>query len=178
MDLSSPTVAVGVFPDSTAAQQAIHQLKARGFTENQIGFASPGHSQLEGATELRSFHAAPSGGIAVGAATGATVGALWGLGIVAGVLPAVGPAIAGGTLAAILASAATGAAVAGVAGALIDFGISEEEAQYYDREFRLGRTIVTVHAGDRHQEAADYFRRAGAFDFDNRRLESAEHGPN
>ena len=74
-----------------------------------------------------------------GLAAGAGVGTLWGLGILAGVLPGIGTAIAGGTLAALLSSAAAGAATAGLAGTLIGFGIPEDEAKYYDEQFRSGR---------------------------------------
>jgi uncharacterized protein (TIGR02271 family) len=80
-------------------------------------------------------------------------------------LPAIGPAIAGGTLAAILASAATGAAAAGLAGALIGLGIPKEEAEYYEGELRAGRTIVTVQAGDRYDEAASILRRYDSYDY-------------
>jgi outer membrane lipoprotein SlyB len=57
--------------------------------------------------------------------------------------------IAGGLLGAVLASAATGAAAGGVVGALTGLGVSDEEAAYYDEEFRKGRTIVAVQTDDR-----------------------------
>ena len=44
----------------------------------------------------------------------------------------------------LLSNAAAGAAVAGLAGALIGYGIPEDEAKYYQGEFEAGRTIVTV----------------------------------
>jgi uncharacterized protein (TIGR02271 family) len=103
-------------------------------------------------------------GTAAGLATGAGVGALWGLGIIAGVLPAVGPAIAGGTLAAILSSAAAGAVAAGLGGALIGLGLSKEEADYYNTEFESGRTVVTVTAAGREQEAESVMRQYGGYD--------------
>jgi len=92
------------------------------------------------------------------------VGGLWAVGIAAGVLPAIGPAIAGGILASILASAATGAVAGGVIGALLGIGVPEDEAKYYDEEFRSGRTIVTVRAENRFDEAQDVLRRHGAYD--------------
>jgi FAD/FMN-containing dehydrogenase len=42
-------------------------------------------------------------------------------------------------------------------------GVPEEEARYYDSEFQAGRTIVTVQAGGRYQEALDILRRQGAY---------------
>jgi len=77
-------------------------------------------------------------------------------------LPAIGPVIAGGVLASVLASAAGGAAVAGIVGALIGMGVPEEEAAYYESEFRSGRTLVTVQADGRYDEVVALLRRHGA----------------
>src|ERR687898_843652 len=84
--------------------------------------------------------------------------------VLAGVIPIVGPAIAGGTLGIILSNAAAGAAAAGLAGALIGYGIPEEEAKYYHGEFEAGRTIVTVQADGRYDEAYAILKRYGAYD--------------
>jgi uncharacterized protein (TIGR02271 family) len=96
------------------------------------------------------------------------VGALWALGIAAGMLPAIGPVIAGGLLASVLASAAGGAAVGGILGALVGLGIPEEEAKYYEGEFRAGRTLVTVKADGRYDEARAILSRHGAYDVKSR----------
>jgi len=103
-----------------------------------------------------------------GVAAGAGVGALWGMGILAGILPAIGPAIAGGTLAALLSSAAAGAAAAGVTGALIGMGIPKEEAEFYESELKSGRTIVTVNADGRRNEAQAILQRFGGYDISSR----------
>jgi len=163
-------MAVGVFPDRASAQQAINDLKRAGFAEDQIGVAARDSDQISGARDLTDKDTATKAGAGagIGAATGAGVGALWGLGVLSGVLPAIGPAIAGGTLAAILSSAAAGAAVAGLTGALIGAGIPEEEAHYYEGEFKAGRTIVTVHADGRYQEALSIMRRFGGYDMHGR----------
>jgi len=78
-------------------------------------------------------------------------------------LPAIGPVIAGGLFASVLASAAGGAAVAGIVGALVGLGIPEEEAQYYEQEFKAGRTLVTVQANGRYDEAMTILRRHGSY---------------
>lgn len=160
--MADRTTVIAVFDDRSEAQRAIDQLKRAGFTEKEIGVtardvddvARRGDKGDKGETHAKE-------GAIAGVATGAGVGALWGLGILAGVLPAIGPAIAGGTLAAILSSAAAGAATAGIAGTLIGLGIPEEEANYYDREFRAGRTVVTVQALGRQAEAQAILRQAG-----------------
>jgi hypothetical protein len=158
------TTAVGVFHDREHAQAAVNELRRLGFREDEIGVAYRSDETVHGAHDVEHGSYAAEGA-AAGAATGAGIGALWGLGIVAGVLPAIGPAIAGGTLAAILSSAAAGAAAAGVAGALIGLGIPEEEAKFYEDEFRAGRLVVTVRAERRYDEAAEVLRRHGGYDF-------------
>jgi len=88
--------------------------------------------------------------------------------VLSGVIPVIGPAIAAGTLGVILSNAAAGAAIAGLAGALIGYGIPEEEARYYHGEFEAGRTIVTIHADGRSGEATAILRRHGAYDMSTR----------
>ncbi len=162
--MAQRTTAIAIFDDRTQAQQAIDQLKRAGFTEKQIGVTARGDEDGDtGIGDGRKDTHAKEGAIA-GVAAGAGVGALWGLGILAGVLPGIGTAIAGGTLAAILSSAAAGAATAGLAGALIGLGIPEDEANYYDQEFRAGRVLVTVDAGGRLQEAQSILMRNGGYD--------------
>lgn len=165
--MQDTSTVIGVFKDRGQAQQAVSELKRAGFREDQIGVTAPGDGDgdghaTRGKTETQGTHA--SQGAVAGLTAGAGVGALWGLGIVAGVVPAIGPAIAGGTLAAILSSAGAGAAAAGLAGTLIGFGIPEEEAEYYEGEFRSGRTIVSVHADGRESEARNILQRLGSYD--------------
>lgn len=157
------TTAVGVFHDRHQAQQAVNDLLRLGFREEDIGVAYRGEETIQHAQDVsRGSHAAEGAG--VGAATGAGMGALWGLGIMAGVLPAIGPAIAGGALTAILSSAAAGAMAAGLTGALVGAGIPEEEADYYEQEFKSGRVVVTVRAESRYDEAAKVLRQHGGYD--------------
>jgi uncharacterized protein (TIGR02271 family) len=154
--------AIAIFEDRTRAQRAIEELRRAGFTEKEIGITARDTTGT-GADDGHKETHATEGAIA-GVTAGAGVGALWGLGILAGVLPAIGPAIAGGTLAAILSSAAAGAATAGIAGALIGLGIPEDEARYYDEEFRAGRILVTVDARGRLDEAQAILSRNGGYD--------------
>jgi hypothetical protein len=52
-------------------------------------------------------------------------------------------------------------------------GIPEEEARFYEGEFHLGRTLVTVQAPGRYEEARDILRRHGAYDVESRRVVTA-----
>jgi uncharacterized protein (TIGR02271 family) len=154
---------VGVFEDRAHAQDAIQDLKAHGFTDPQIGLVA--HDRKAPGHDVEEAEGSKAGeGAAIGLATGAGIGALWGIGIAAGMLPAIGPVIAGGVLASTLASAATGAAVAGLVGALVGLGIPEEEAEFYETEFKTGRTLVTVRHEGRFDEAWTILQRHGAYD--------------
>jgi hypothetical protein len=176
MDSQSGTV-VGVFEHSLEAQTALNELKLAGFEDEYIGVASHDsgvgnrtveESAKKSAKDLTDSPAAKSA--ATGAVLGAGAGGLWALGIAAGILPGIGPVIAGGLLASILASAGLGAATGGVAGALIGLGVPEEEANYYEGEFKSGRTIVTVKSVGRAEEARAILRGAGAYDIETRPL--------
>lgn len=155
---------VGVFTDHTQAERAVHELKKAGFTNEQIGVAGrdwrgEGHAD-------QGSHAGE--GALAGAVAGAGVGGLVGLGVLAGIIPVIGPAIAAGTLGVILSNAAAGAAVLGLVGAMVGMGIPEEEAKYYEDEFKAGRYVVTVQANGRAAEAEAILRRHGGYDFHHR----------
>jgi len=160
---------VGVFEDRRDADRAVAELKRAGFRDDQIGVAMRHSEDLgmgEATADTGDSHA--GSGAMAGALTGLGLGALAGMGVLAGVIPVIGPAIAAGTLGVILTNAAVGAGVVGLAGALIGAGIPEEEAEYYHGEFQAGRTIVTVQAGNRYDEAQAILRRANAYDMSSR----------
>jgi hypothetical protein len=161
---TNQTVAVGVFRDRDEAQEAVRELKRQGFDEDHIGVAAKHDEDLPEGAEHHEEGSKAGKGAGVGAATGLGVGGLWGLGIMAGALPGIGPAIAGGALASILSSAAAGAAAGGLIGALAGLGMSEDEAEYYDEEFKRGRIIVTVRADGRYGDARGTLQRFGAYD--------------
>jgi len=158
---------VGVFNNRHEAQSAVRDLKAAGFRDEEIGVVGPGADDAGAAHSVDGgTHAAE--GAAAGAATGAGIGALWAVGIAAGLLPAIGPVIAGGIFASILASAAGGAAVATLAGALVGLGIPEDEADYYENEFKSGRTVVTVKTTSRQAEARRILGGHSGYDMESR----------
>src|SRR4051812_34479243 len=146
MAIQQRSTVVGVFEDRNHADQAVSELRRAGFRDDQIGVAMRHAEGTDAASTTDADSSDSASGAVTGALTGLGLGALAGLGVLAGVIPVVGPAIAGGTLGVILSNAAAGAAVAGLAGALIGYGIPEEEAKYYHSEFEAGRTIVTVQA--------------------------------
>ena len=143
-------VIIGTFQSAIDARRAIEDLRDAHFSDRKIGVLA--HDK-EGDAVVKSFRemegTKAAAGAAVGVAAGVGGGALWALGIAAGFLPAIGPVIAGGLLAAIAASAASGAAAGALVGTLIGLGVTDEQAAYYDAEFRKGHTILVVEADDR-----------------------------
>lgn len=166
---------VGVFENREEAQKAVNELRRAGFREDEIGVIAQNRDEnrKEAQNDDRSNQAGT--GAATGAVAGAGIGALWALGISAGMLPAVGPIIAGGLLASVLASAAGTAVAGGIIGALIGLGIPEEEAHYYEGEFKAGRTIVTVKTDTRYDEARSILQRYGAYDRSTAQSHAARH---
>jgi uncharacterized protein (TIGR02271 family) len=170
MQANQRTTVVGVFEDRRRADEAVSALRSAGFRDEQIGVVMP-HDKSWGeslATETTEDDTHAGTGALTGALAGLGLGALAGLGVLAGVIPVVGPAIAAGTLGVILSNAAAGAGIAGLVGALVGAGVPEHEAEYYEGEFKSGRTIVTVTADGRASEATSILRKYGAYDMSTR----------
>jgi hypothetical protein len=164
---------VGVFASREAADRAIADLKKAGYKDNQIGLISKDSSGKAvkrdggGNAETNAGEGAAIGA-AAGAAGGVATGVALGVGMLAGVIPVIGPFIAMGTLGTILAVGATGAAAGavtfGLAGALVGWGIPEDEARYYEGRVKAGQHLVTVEGRANH-DTRDLFNRHGAYDY-------------
>lgn len=162
---------VGVFDDHLQADRAVDELHRAGFGHDQIGVAmrrDEGNLISDEVDSTADDESRAGSGAVTGVLTGLGLGALAGLGVLSGVIPIIGPAIAGGTLGIILSNAAVGAGVGGLVGALVGAGIPEDEAHYYQGEFEAGRTIVTVRADGRGDDAMAILRRHGAYDMRSR----------
>ncbi|MGL6096727.1 MAG: general stress protein, partial [Fimbriiglobus sp.] len=134
---------VGLFTTRAAADRAVADLRAAGYPDDHIGLiarnADGTTTRTDGAGESNAEE-----GAMLGASAGAIGGALVGAGVAAGVIPVIGPVLAIGTLGTVLLNAAGGAALAGLAGALVGWGVPEDEAKYYEDEVKAGRFLVTV----------------------------------
>src|SRR3712207_2185688 len=146
----------GLYRDTDAARTGITRFRESGYDQDRIGIVS---RDREEAKELADDTGARvAGDAAKGAVAGGVLGGLTGLlvGIGALAIPGIGPVVAGGALASAfglgggtaVAGAGIGAGVGGVIGALTGLGFSSDEAEYYDRGIREGRTFVTVHDDD------------------------------
>lgn len=156
----------GVFETRAAADKAIADLRAAGYSDKQIsmvarnseGKVTQKHPDGTDAAETNAGE-----GLAIGAAAGGVTAAAVGAGIMAGVIPVIGPVLALGPLAVTLINAATGAAVAGIAGALIGMGIPKEDADFYESEVAAGRYLVTVEKNNPANDAGAIYTRHGGY---------------
>jgi uncharacterized protein (TIGR02271 family) len=159
---------VGVFRDPDEARDAVYALKDAGFASDAIGILAPDRDQTRAMAEETGTHAGAGAG--TGAVTGGILGGLagWLVGVGALAIPGAGPFIAAGALATTLGGAAIGAGVGAIAGALVGMGVPEDEAKYYEGEVRGGRTLLTVRADGRYDEARGILRNQGAYDIQDR----------
>jgi hypothetical protein len=169
-DLTRRHTVAGLFPDRARAEQAIDDLKAAGFTGDQIGVAlrdRTAQGELIAETDTHAAEGAVTGAVGGGLLGGLT-GFLIGIGALA--IPGIGPVIAGGALAAAfgiaggtaVAGAGIGAAAGGVLGALEGLGIPASKAPHFETGFRAGAVLVTVEGGARVLEALAILDRHGA----------------
>jgi len=163
-DLTGRSTVAGMFADRSHAQQAIADLKAAGFEEEQIGVAMRDRNEQGQLAEESGTHGTHAGS---GAATGGVVGGVLGLlvGIGALAIPGIGPVITAGVLAHAVGAGAAGVAIGavsgGIVGALIGLGIPEHEAKHFETGFNAGGALVAVNAGPRAGEAIEIMERDG-----------------
>jgi len=168
MTMTQRSTVVGVFQEREQARAAIESLKDAGFSPDTISILSPDKQTTQDMAEETGTHA--GSGAATGAVTGGILGGVggWLVGVGALAIPGVGPFIAAGAFATALGGAAIGAGVGAVAGALVGMGLPKEEAEYYEGEVKSGRTLVTVRADGRYDEAQRLLRQGGAYDIESR----------
>jgi len=154
---------VGIFEKRAQAEGAIRDLRSAGFRDDQIGFIVRTSAADEAVPETIEYGTEATSGAAAGAVSGGILGGVIGA-VVSLLIPGFGPAIAGGILTATISGVVIGAAAGGLFGALIGLGVPEEEARYYEGEFQSGRTLVTVRADGRQEEASNILYRNGGYD--------------
>src|SRR5579863_1184763 len=139
------TAVFGIYKNSVAAERAVDQILAAGFSNNDISVLLPDNqSSKEFAHEKNTK--APEGtttGVTAGGVVGGTLGVLAGIGALA--IPGLGPFIAAGPIMAGLAGLGVGGAVGGLIGALVGMGIPEYEAKRYEGRLKSGGVLLSVH---------------------------------
>ena len=135
----------GIYLTQRAAERAVTELKSEGIDSSDVSVL------FESSTTTKAFAhengSKASEGEATGSLSGATLGGV--LGWLAGMgtltIPGVRPLIAAGPLMAMLAGAGTGGRGGGITGALIGFGIPEDEAKRFERRISDGGILLSVH---------------------------------
>ena len=153
-----------LFDNYSQAGDVVQDLESAGLTKDQISVV--GLRAENGAGRETGEGAAT--GATLGGVAGAGAGLLASLGLVA--IPGIGPLVAAGVIATTLAGAATGAVTGGVLGALVEYGISEEDAPVYAESIRRGGLLISVRADDaKADEAESIMQRHGPIDIKARR---------
>ena len=141
--------AVGTFPTRQDAENALVELRDAGFDMDQISAIAqnPQGEMLAGDVEVKSSSArAKEGaetGIVMGAATGGILGLISSLSVLA--IPGVGLATEVAVLLGnALLGSGLGAAGGSLVGALIGWGIPEQDAIYYQELLSQGSYVVLV----------------------------------
>jgi hypothetical protein len=153
MATTDRTTAASVYEDRSHAEYAVRELLRAGFGEDQVGMMALDPGPVVEPPVLEKTKAGQ------GAATGAALGGLLGAALATVVLPGVGPVIAAGFLIGVLEGVAAGAASGGILGALLGLRIPEDEARHHEQHFHSGRTVVTVRANGRYDEAVAILER-------------------
>lgn len=140
------------------AARAVQRLEAAQIPDFEISLISNNFNDAYTHHATQSFepdkvsHPFAGATAAAGSVAGAGAGLLAGLGTVA--IPGFGPVIAAGWIVSTLVGAGAGAAVGGLAGALADAGLSDEEAQTYAEGVRRGGALVTVKVDEAQMDRA------------------------
>lgn len=150
-------IASAIFKDRDQAEKAIRELRDSGVPENAISVIQL-HDDSKHDDNVNRTTADDgddkASGTTKGLVTGGAVGAIAGLGAL--LIPGIGPFIAAGALAetlgvagsAALVSGAVGATAGGLTGALVDYGIDREQAEFYEKKVREGGVFVAVDTSD------------------------------
>ena len=142
---------VGLYDELEDAREAVDELVEAGVPRSDISLVARDvtgeyGSYLDTHDESEDVGEAAASGAVGGAVVGGLMGLLVGLGAFA--IPGIGPVIAAGPVAAALAGAGIGAATGGVLGALVEWGIPEDEAGYYAEGVRRGGTLLAVRVAE------------------------------
>lgn len=133
-----------VYDSYDRARQTVQDLERAGISSNDISLVANKH--VSDATANMEETSSAAAGVGLGAAVGGGAGLLAGLGMLA--IPGLGPVVAAGWLAATAVGAVGGATAGGLIGALVDLGVSREEAEVYAESVRRGGTMLTVRYED------------------------------
>lgn len=148
-DATKDKVLIGVFDTENDVINVIRELKEKGYSEDEITILAKHKEQMEHIDENTNTDTKSSQN-ASGAGAGATIGAVLG-GLAAAVpalglliIPGIGPLLAAGPIVAILGGVVAGGVAGGLLGALVQMGVTEEDAKKYESYIDQGKILVLV----------------------------------
>jgi hypothetical protein len=136
------TLVLAAFERREQAEAVVDELRKAGFQGGDVGLAIPGGEVSEGGPRTGSANQGEAGAVVGGVTWGGSPG---------GYIPGLGVIVASGVLSTLLTGAAAGT-VSSLYDDLIDKGIAEATATFYDERFRAGQTILAVRARERRAE--------------------------
>jgi hypothetical protein len=158
------SVAIGIFDSRDQAERTVQELRSKGFDrEISVVTKETGRGEAYGDRAPGLSMNRETDTNMDGITTGGVLGSIAGLAVGAGalVIPGIGPLIAAGPIAGLL----SGAAVGGIAGGLIDWGVPADVSRRFEEDVKQGKTLVSVHASSpKLDDAANILRRHGAND--------------
>jgi hypothetical protein len=144
----------GIFDTTIAADRAVAFLMDEGFNKEEISLVmtEKAHHKLFDRTDDEASRVTKGGaaGAVIGGALGALIAGLTTVGVIlipGSGLMAVGPVVAA------LSGAGVGAVAGGLSGALIRAGFAADDANRFEEEVKLGKTVVIVHAANDNRAA-------------------------
>lgn len=150
---------VTIYDELSRASDAVQDLLSAGFARDSISLVvsdvDRGYAAYLEKPESQMNEGLPEdeeSGAITGSIVGGLAGLLLGLGVVA--IPGIGPVLAAGPLATALLGAGAGTVTGSLVGAIAEWDVPEEEAEYYTERVRQGSTLVSVTTADHQADQA------------------------
>jgi len=143
------TAVFGIYPNRTAAEEAIGHLRSAGFRPTDPSVLVPENQGTKDLAHVKNTKAPE--GLAAGAIIGAILGAVFGYLLSAGNLniPALAAYVAGPVITTLAGVGALGV-IGGIIGALFGLAFPEYEARRFEGRIRYGGVLLSVHC-DNHE---------------------------
>jgi hypothetical protein len=160
------TAVFGIYPNRTAAEEAVGHLRSAGFRSTDPSVLVPENQGTKDLAHEKNTKAPEglSAGAILGVIVGGVLGYLLGVGIL--VVPQLSPYIASSAVVSALAGAGTLGIIGGIIGALIGAGFPEYEAKRFEGRIRDGGVLLSVHCDNREwsKRAKNVLEETGAQD--------------
>ncbi len=160
------TAVFGIYPNQTAAEEAVGHLRSAGFRSTDPSVLIPENQGTKDLAHEKNSKAPEglSAGAILGVIVGGVLGYLFSRGIL--VIPELTSYIAGGPVVSALAGAGALGILGGIIGGLIGAAFPEYEAKRYEGRIRDGGVLLSVHCDNREwsKRAKDVLEETGAQD--------------